>query len=140
VNLCIDDVKHRIALSKIYIPPSNFWVSPFLGVSDKEPIFTPNYEVGKLIEVSMESMTDSFVIKVKDKGIGIPVDEQPYIFTRFYRSSNASNIQGTGLGLAIVDRYVRILGGKITFQSKEGDGSIFEVKLPKKNGKEDISN
>ena len=97
-------------------------------------------KLGQLIELSMESKTDSFVIKVKDKGIGIPVDEQSYIFTRFYRSSNASNIQGTGLGLAIVDRYVRILGGKITFQSKEGEGSIFEVNLPKKNGKEDISN
>ena len=66
VNLCIDDVKNRIALSKIYIPPSNFWVSPFLGVSDKEPIFIPNYEVEKLIEISMSDLlNDANVTETK---------------------------------------------------------------------------
>ncbi len=93
-------------------------------------------EPGQLIELKVQTKGDLFVINIKDKGIGIPEDEQPYIFTRFYRSSNASNIQGTGLGLAIVERYVHVLGGKISFQSQEGEGSIFEIKLPKENGKE----
>ncbi len=91
---------------------------------------------GQTIELEVQAKKQSFVLNIKDNGIGIPVDEQPYIFTRFYRSSNASNIQGTGLGLAIVERYVHVLGGKISFQSREGEGSIFEINLPKENGKE----
>jgi len=92
-------------------------------------------DIGQPIELKIELKGDEFVLTITDNGIGIPDDEQPYIFTRFYRSSNASNIQGTGLGLAIVERYVQVLGGKITFRSKEGEGSIFEINLPKKNGK-----
>ncbi|HHB78594.1 MAG TPA: PAS domain S-box protein [Saprospiraceae bacterium] len=90
---------------------------------------------GQKIELSVESKADSFIIKVKDYGIGIPANEQPFIFTRFFRSTNASNIQGTGLGLAIVARYVQVLGGKITFQSKEMEGSVFLINLPKNNGR-----
>jgi len=91
---------------------------------------------GQIIEVSVDAKGDNYVIQIKDNGIGIPVSEQPFIFTRFYRSSNASNIQGTGLGLAIVERYVKVLGGRISFKSKEGEGSIFVINLPKNNGKE----
>ncbi len=91
---------------------------------------------GQIIEVSVDAKGDNYVIQIKDNGIGIPVSEQPFIFTRFYRSSNASNIQGTGLGLAIVGRYIKVLGGRISFKSKEGEGSVFVINLPKNNGKE----
>lgn len=94
-------------------------------------------EKGQKIELEVQTKGGAYILKIKDEGIGIPVDEQPYIFTRFYRSSNASNIQGTGLGLAIVERYVHVLGGTISFKSKEQEGSTFIIKMPKSNGKEE---
>ena len=60
-------------------------------------------------------------------GIGIPESEQTHLFTRFFRASNVENIQGTGLGLTIVQRYLRLLGGEIDFESEFGKGSIFHV-------------
>ena len=58
IGICANKVINRIAFSKIYIPPSNFWVSPFLGIANEEPIFQPNYEVEKIIEVSIKDLLD----------------------------------------------------------------------------------
>jgi signal transduction histidine kinase len=64
--------------------------------------------------------------------MGVPQSEQKHLFERFFRASNAVNIQGTGLGLSIVSEYVKQLGGEIYFESEENVGSTFIVKLPKK--------
>jgi PAS domain S-box-containing protein len=69
-------------------------------------------------------------IDVIDKGIGIPEEDQPYLFDRFYRATNAVNIQGTGLGMSIVKRYVDILNGTIDFISEKDKGSTFTIELP----------
>ena len=71
-----------------------------------------------------------WLFEVTDQGIGIPEADQPEIFNRFFRSSNASNIQGTGLGLNIVYQYVQLLEGKITFTSQENQGTSFFVQIP----------
>lgn len=71
-------------------------------------------------------------IDVQDEGIGIPENEQKYMFERFFRASNVETIQGTGLGLNIVKRYIELLGGTITFVSELGKGTIFTVKVPAK--------
>lgn len=68
-----------------------------------------------------------FSISVKDHGIGIPPEDKPHMFDRFFRASNAMNIKGTGLGLNIVKRYVGLLDGFISFDSELGKGSIFTV-------------
>jgi len=82
------------------------------------------------INISAE-LTDSQVfIKVTDSGIGMPEAEQKHIFERFYRMSNAGEIQGTGLGLSIVNQYVHLLKGYITFKSEENVGTEFIVSLP----------
>ncbi len=93
---------------------------------------------GKEIKVEISKEGFNLVIKIIDEGIGIPPKDQAYIFTRFYRSTNASNIKGTGLGLAIADRYLNVLGGSISFTSEYKKGSTFIVKLPTKikDGKE----
>jgi len=70
---------------------------------------------------------------IRDEGIGIPAEEQEYLFTRFFRAHNVENIQGTGLGLTIVKRYLELLNGTIQFESKEGQGTKFQISLPKKN-------
>ncbi|MEN7548372.1 ATP-binding protein [Rapidithrix thailandica] len=70
------------------------------------------------------------VIRISDKGIGIPEEEQQHLFSRFFRAENAINIQGTGLGLHIVKKYVDMLGGSISYQSKLNQGTTFMVTLP----------
>lgn len=70
------------------------------------------------------------VLTIEDRGIGIPEEDQKHLFTRFFRAGNVSNIQGTGLGLNIVRRYVNLLKGAITFESKQEEGTTFIVTLP----------
>jgi PAS domain S-box-containing protein len=69
-------------------------------------------------------------IAVKDEGIGIPDDDKKHMFDRFFRASNATNIQGTGLGLNIVKRYIDLLNGGIEFESEYGKGSTFTIEIP----------
>ncbi|MBI4504972.1 MAG: GAF domain-containing protein [Chloroflexi bacterium] len=75
---------------------------------------------------------DRVVIAVEDQGIGIPAEELPRIFERFYRvrSREPAGIPGTGLGLAIVDQLVRAHGGTVEVRSQVGRGSVFQVRLP----------
>ena len=69
---------------------------------------------------------------VRDKGIGIPADEQPNIFREFYRAQNARRFDatGTGFGMVIVKQVLDLCGGTISFESKEGEGSKFLFTLP----------
>jgi PAS domain S-box-containing protein len=69
-------------------------------------------------------------LTVKDQGIGIPKEDQKYLFQRFYRAKNAMNIQGTGLGLHIVKQYTELMGGTVTFSSNPAEGTTFSIKLP----------
>ncbi|MGM0579547.1 MAG: PAS domain S-box protein [Bacteroidota bacterium] len=83
-----------------------------------------------LIQISSTVESEKLIIKVKDYGIGIPEEDLPYIFKRFFRANNASYIQGTGLGLNIVKKYVSLLDGVIHCKSKLNEGSIFIIELP----------
>ena len=84
----------------------------------------------KKIQIVVEVKDGKGSIAVKDEGMGIPVDVQKDLFTKFFRANNAINIQGTGLGLNIVKRYVELLNGDIRFCSKENEGSTFTVEFP----------
>ena len=72
------------------------------------------------------------VIEVADTGIGIPVDEQELLFTRFFRSSTAQEqaIPGSGLGLSIAHAIVEMHGGDVAVESEPGVGTTFRVQLP----------
>ncbi|WP_282049564.1 PAS domain-containing sensor histidine kinase [Maribacter aquivivus] len=72
-------------------------------------------------------------IFVKDKGIGIPQEDQKNLFKRFFRAENVRDFQGTGLGLSIVKRYVELLGGSIEYVSALNKGSTFKIQLPERN-------
>lgn len=69
-------------------------------------------------------------ISVVDEGVGIPEEEQKYIFQRFFRAHNVSGTQGTGLGLNIVRKYMKLLKGKITFTSVQDKGTTFVATFP----------
>ncbi len=74
----------------------------------------------------------TLTIAIADTGIGIPEEDQEMIFSKLFRASNAQTHEsdGTGLGLYIVKEAIRILGGTITFESKQGVGTTFTVVLP----------
>ena len=85
---------------------------------------------GKEIYLNERLQGDYFLIDIIDQGIGIPEADQTHLFTRFFRAANAMNIQGTGLGLNIVKRYIDLVGGSITFESRLNEGTTFTVCLP----------
>lgn len=71
------------------------------------------------------------VLQVLDEGLGIPSDEVPRVFERFYRGSNvAGKIEGTGIGLSGVRQIVEQHGGDVSVNSREAVGSTFTVRLP----------
>jgi signal transduction histidine kinase len=69
---------------------------------------------------------------VRDRGLGISLDEQPRVFERFYRATGAGarQIPGTGLGLALVDHIARAHGGSVAVESRLNQGSTFSILLP----------
>ncbi len=82
------------------------------------------------LETKVDKETTTF--KITDQGMGIPAADQVHLFERFFRATNATNIQGTGLGLHIVGRYVEILNGIISYQSELEKGSTFTIVIPTK--------
>ncbi|TDE18689.1 sensor histidine kinase [Dyadobacter psychrotolerans] len=74
---------------------------------------------------------------MSDQGIGIPENEQKFLFEKFFRANNTGTVQGTGLGLAIVRCDVDLMGGKITFKSSIDKGTTFNVALPYLESDED---
>jgi two-component system NtrC family sensor kinase len=83
------------------------------------------------IKVSLWRDGDNIVLQVADNGIGIPAEDQPYVFDKFFRSERAaSEYDGTGLGLSIVKGVVEQHRGRIWLESREGVGTTFTVVLP----------
>ena len=91
--------------------------------------YTPG---GGRIMISAGTIYDSIYVKVKDTGIGIPEEDLPYIFDRFYRVDKARSRSsgGTGLGLAIAKEIVTAHGGSIKVTSEKGKGSEFILNFP----------
>ncbi|HHP51083.1 MAG TPA: hypothetical protein ENM97_04450 [Moorella mulderi] len=92
--------------------------------------FTPS---GGQVRLKVGPSPEGVVLEVKDTGIGIPPQDLPHIWDRFYRADKArSRISGGGgLGLAIVKQVVEIHGGRVEADSELGKGSTFRVILPR---------
>lgn len=87
---------------------------------------------GGSVEVVVQEKNQGIEVSVRDTGIGIPSEDLPMMFTRFFRGTNAieNEIPGTGIGLYIVQSIVEKHGGKIKVHSEIGIGSQFDVWLP----------
>ncbi len=91
------------------------------------------YTPSGTVAVNVTGDNDSVQISVKDSGIGIPAEDLPHLFQKFYRVDNSETreINGTGLGLFLSRKLTESIGGKLTVESEYKKGSIFTVKLPR---------
>lgn len=87
---------------------------------------------GGVIKVSAFYSPSTVTVSISDEGPGIPEEDLPHIWERFYRveKSRSRAFGGTGLGLAIVKQIVEKHGGKVIVQSRQGEGSTFSFTLP----------
>ena len=91
--------------------------------------YTPD---GGQVIVDVYQEEDQAIIKISDTGIGIPKEDIPHIFDRFFRVDKARSryTGGTGLGLSITQRIILLHGGSIKVDSEEGRGTTFIINLP----------
>src|SRR5580658_10071046 len=117
----LDDLKvvgHELRLEQV-----------FINLLDNAVKFNrPNGEV----QVEMRSNNGKVRILIGDTGIGIPSEDLPRIFERFYRADKARSraLGGTGLGLSIVKHAIEQMGGSVQVHSRLGEGSEFTIELP----------
>ncbi|MFN8529437.1 MAG: HAMP domain-containing sensor histidine kinase [Anaerolineae bacterium] len=83
------------------------------------------------VKVTAVSESDRVRLTIEDSGKGIPLEDQPHVFERFYRAKASSKVEGTGLGLAIVKTAVERHHGEISFVSVPDQGSTFTLVLPR---------
>ena len=84
------------------------------------------------VRVNLDADRKYFYVVISDSGVGIPEEEQEHIYERFYRGdkSHSTEIEGTGLGLAITKSVIVLLRGVIKVNSRQGEGSTFQVRIP----------
>lgn len=87
---------------------------------------------GGAISIRAEQRGDVTLVDVTDRGLGIPPDDLPYVFERFFRvdSETTAAVGGSGLGLYIVQAIVRAHGGKIDVRNEAERGTTFSLELP----------
>jgi len=145
LNVLIDEL---IAEFQPFARASNVEIK-FTPQKDLPKIFTDHYQIrlvvenlldnavryiknnGK-VEMLLEKRGKNLYFEIKDNGVGIPKEDQKYIFQKFFRSENVLKYQtqGTGLGLYISRAIIERLGGKTGFKSQQDKGSTFWFTLP----------
>jgi len=100
-----------------------------INLLDNAVKFSPDK---KEIQVHLHADEENVILEVRDKGIGIPPDEQDGIFEKFYQGKNAlrQTVKGAGLGLTLVKHTVEAHGGRVSVKSKVGEGSTFSLVFP----------
>ena len=86
---------------------------------------------GGLLRLRLEETESQVLFTVTDQGPGIPAEDLPHIFDKFYQGDNSHRQSGNGLGLALVTRILNVCGGTITVNNSDGQGAAFCVSLKK---------
>ena len=87
-------------------------------------------EAGSSVHFFVQRSGPDAVCVIRDKGIGIPEQDQPQLFKAFHRGRNVGSLPGTGLGLLLVKRCAELHGGKVHVKSKVGEGTTVTVRFP----------
>ncbi len=100
----------------------------FINLINNAVKFSPG---GSVVEVGVKRLDDQTSVSITDHGLGIPAEAIPHLFQRFYRAKNVSiaEIPGSGIGLYIVKSIIEALGGKISVESRQNQGTTFVVAL-----------
>ena len=85
---------------------------------------------GSSVTLTARTRGRRLILEVSDQGVGIPSEELPYIFDRFYRARSSDGTRGSGLGLAIVKAIAESHEGEVSVESRAGLGTTFRVELP----------
>ncbi len=91
--------------------------------------FTPE---GGTVHVLLHADAEAVTVEVTDTGVGMSEEVRSHIFEKFYQGDPSHHHKGYGIGLTMVDRAVKLMGGTIQVTSREGEGSTFTVRLPRK--------
>lgn len=118
-------IKSTVDVSEVVFSRRNLRSIVYNLVNNAIKFKSPDRKPKILIKTEREQ--NFFVISVKDNGIGIDESKQDTVFKKYYRVQKT--IEGTGIGLALVKEMVNNAGGKISLQSKPGEGSEFKVYL-----------
>jgi signal transduction histidine kinase len=128
--------QHRIVVESVSVPLVGEWDRGRLErVMDNLLSNAVRYSPrGGTVTVTVDRDTDPAgpwaIVRVEDRGMGIPAEDVPRVFDRFYRGSNARHISGTGLGLSGARDIVEAHGGAISIASRLGGGTTVTVRLP----------
>lgn len=93
------------------------------------------YSSNKPVHLALAATRNKAIIIVKDEGVGIPNDEQKYIFDPFFRASNADRFKGYGIGLPLTRNIIRIHQGELLVYSEVDHGTEVQMILPLANGR-----
>jgi signal transduction histidine kinase len=88
------------------------------------------------IEVKAGTVGDNIIVAVRDHGLGVPKDELPKLFEKFFRASTSTGIPGTGIGLHLVKHLAELHQGQVTVDSTEGKGATFSLSFPIRKSEE----
>ncbi|MCB0630697.1 MAG: helix-turn-helix domain-containing protein [Lewinella sp.] len=91
--------------------------------------FTPE---GGMIQVvlTVQDLNNKLQLSISDSGVGIPADQLPFVFDRFYQADNHLQVEGTGIGLALTKELVEYMGGTISAVSAPDRGTTFTIVFP----------
>jgi signal transduction histidine kinase len=138
IDILVDDlqaiVKHGQKLVYKHEGPNKVYLDPTLLRHILINLITNaikfSFEDG-IVEIITRNNDDSFILSVKDYGLGIPEEDQQHLFELFFRGANVTNIQGTGLGLHIIAKYAALMKGKIEYNTALNKGTEFVISFAK---------
>ena len=137
LELCQGEVEVQLALAQdlpYILADEEKIYQAILNIASNALKYSP---VGRTVLIKVFKDNSMVKLMVQDEGVGIPEDELPYVFEKFYRSSSsAGGFQGSGLGLPIAKHIVEAHQGTIGVESTLGKGSIFTISLPFPDGNE----
>ncbi len=139
----LEFLQEAIETIRVTHPESNLFIKSFKTIpitGDKHKLIQvlTNYldnaikysTRGTAIVIDVQHKDKQLIVSVKDNGKGIPKDEIPYVFERFFRAKKTKDLQGIGLGLHLSKQIINAHKGMVWVQSEEGNGSTFYFSIP----------